>query len=203
MKIHDMDQYSDEWWEVRKGRLTASSASKLLTPTGKLSTQFKGEIGRLLAESMGLQEPEDRVETEWMKRGTGLEDEARKWLAVELDCPMHQIGLITEGDYLSASPDAVTATPKTGKTIIPVEIKCPKPSTHIGWILDGGLPKEHRAQVHFQLALTGAPFGYFMSYHPELPPIMIKVERDEYTGEMIKAMDAFVKEMKAAKEQIA
>ena len=196
--IHKMDQYSDEWWELRAGRMTASLASKLLTPTGKPSTQFRGELGRLVAEKLGFQEVErSDFSTEWMDRGTELEDEALRWLAVELDVQPERIGMITDGsDVIGASPDAVIFEDAT--QIIPVELKVPKPSTHIQWLLDGGLPKEHRAQVHFQMALTESPYAIFMSYHPEIRPLVITVEADDYTEAMHDAIDAFKKAYKDA-----
>jgi len=77
MIIHDdVEQGTDEWLELRRGKFTASIASKLITPTGRPSKQYKGEIGRIIAESMGWQEPEPFVQTYWMERGTELEAEA-------------------------------------------------------------------------------------------------------------------------------
>jgi hypothetical protein len=47
--FHHVEQRTAEWDALRRGKLTASSASKLVTPTGKLSTQYKGEIARIVA----------------------------------------------------------------------------------------------------------------------------------------------------------
>lgn len=202
--IHNMDQYSDEWWLLRAGRMTASQASKLLTPTGKLSTQFRGELGRLVAEKLGLQEPErSEFSSEWMDRGSELEAEARRWLAVAENLELEEVGMITDGDVIGASPDAIHRNLHGGRPlhafeIIPCEIKVPKPSTHIQWLLDGELPKEHRAQVHFQIAVCGSSGGYFMSYHPELEPLIIWVEADDYTDAMTHAIDKFKEEYEKA-----
>ena len=54
---HDVEQRSNELYELRAGRFTASIASKLVTPTGKPSVQYRGEIARIIAEQMGLQQP--------------------------------------------------------------------------------------------------------------------------------------------------
>jgi hypothetical protein len=204
MIIHDIEQYSDEWWSLRQGRFTASQAAKLLTPTGKLSTQFRGELGRMVAEQLGLQEPEkNEFSTEWMDRGSDLENEARAWLAVVLDMPIRKVGMVTDGEIIAASPDALieqTHTAPDGYTseYVPVEIKVPKPSTHIQWLLDGGLPKEHKAQVHFQMVVTQSPYAYFMSYHPELEPLIVRVEADDYTDAMAHAIEELKNEyMKA------
>jgi hypothetical protein len=195
MIIHDVDQKSEEWFAIRAGKLTASCASKLITPTGKLSTQYKGEISRIIAEKLGLQDPEEPVrETYWMAQGVELEGEARSWLEVMWGRPVFQTGFITSDDgVLGVSPDGyIYELGDQGPELVPIEIKCPKPSTHIKWVLDGGLPEEHRAQVHFAMVVTGAPYAWFMSYNPNLEPLLIKVERDEFTA----ALEAYTETYK-------
>jgi hypothetical protein len=195
--IHrDIEQYSDEWWELRAGRFTASQASKLLTPTGKLSTQYKGELGRLIAEAIGLQEPDrETFSTEWMDRGSEMEGEALAWLAVDQDCDPEIVGMVTDGSHvIGASPDAILPdfVDRGGnQRYAPVELKVPKPSTHIEWLLDGGLPKQHKAQLHFQMAVMNARWGIFMSYNPDLEPLCVTVQADDYTRAMEDAIAKF------------
>jgi hypothetical protein len=210
MKIHDCEQYSDEWWSLRKGRFTASMAKKLVTPTGRPSTQWKGEVATILAEAMGWQEPPPRAESYWMSRGTEMEAEARNWLSLELDEDLDEIGFISLGDHIGGSPDAILKldrfTNRGGKpdwkTTIPIEIKCPKPSTHIAWLLDGGLPSDHIAQVHFHMILAEAPYAYFFSYHPECEPLLVKVERNDYTLTMYDAITEYVDAFKSAYKRV-
>lgn len=203
MKVHDMPQYSDEWWALRKGRLTASQAAKLVTPTGRESAQWKGEIGRIIAEAEGWQEPEDRVETEWMARGSDLEDEARKWFTVDTGLPVHPVGFVTdESGCLGASPDGIVYSDEFLPDFIPLELKVPKTSTHIQWLLDGVLPPQHAAQVHFQMALLGSPVAYFMSYSPHCEPLIIKVERDKMTEMMEVMFEKYIDAFQSAYNRI-
>ena len=103
-------------------------AGKIITPTGRESTQYKAEIGRLIAEGLGLQEPEEFAGTEWMQRGSELEQEARAWFSFDRGLDVKPVGIITVGDHLAASPDGITGyMPQP----IPCEFKVPKPSTHI------------------------------------------------------------------------
>ena len=76
-KIHRCEQRSQEWDDLRAGRITASIAKKLVTPTGKASSTYRGEIGRIVAEAMGWQPPEFFQKSYWMERGIDLEPEAR------------------------------------------------------------------------------------------------------------------------------
>lgn len=195
---HQVEQNTPAWDELRAGKFTASEAKKLLTPTGKMSTQRFETFGRLIAERMMWQEPEPIPATYWMDRGTELEQEARDWFALEKNRPVTtSTGFIESDDGLfGCSPDGVVSHNT------PLELKVPKPSTHIRWLLDGELPKEHIQQVHMQMVVMDSPGAYFMSYHPEMDPLLVSVEWDEYTDLMAAAMSLFAEEYKTAWKQI-
>jgi hypothetical protein len=198
--VHDvLEQGTDEWLDIRRGKFTASIASKLLTPTGKVSTQYKAEMGRIIAETLNMQPPEPFVETYWMARGTELEEEARSWFSVETGYEVGQVGFIeSDSNLVGVSPDGTIEVPYGNEQfhLIPLELKVPKPSTHISWLLMGCLPKEHTQQVHFSMAVTGAPYAYFMSYNPDIDPLIIRVERDDYTEKMVAAIAVYEAEFK-------
>jgi hypothetical protein len=200
--FHDVEQRTPEWDMLRAGRLTASMASKLVTPTGKMSTQYKMEIARIIAEQKGLQDPEFIKPTYWMERGIRLEEEALAWFEVETDLIVKPVGFVTsDNDLIGASPDGIIREVTDGggnEQWIPLELKCPKPSTHIRYVLDGELPKDYIGQVHFQIALCDAPYGYFASYNPNIRPLILRVDRNEYTETMAKAFSEYEKEYKAA-----
>ena len=198
MHIHsDVRQNTPEWLDLRRGKFTASIAGKLLTPTGRQSVTFKEEIGRIIAESMKLQEPElHDLQTYWMARGTELEAEARRWFTVETGMGVVEVAFIDDG-LVGASPDGLLYLPDSDQPC-GLELKVPKPSTHIKWLLADELPKEHKAQVHFTMCLLGAPVGYFMSYSPDLAPLIIRVKRDDYTASMEAAIGNYIAEFKDA-----
>jgi hypothetical protein len=205
MIIHDLlEQGTDEWLDVRRGKFTASIASKLLTPTGKVSVQYKGEMGRIIAETLNLQPPEPHMETYWMARGSELEEEARDWFTVDTGHEVSEVGFIeSDSNLVGVSPDGLIYEfdyddygNLEDEFKIPLELKVPKPSTHISWLLNGVLPPAHIQQVHFSMAVTGAPFAYFMSYNPDIDPLIIKVERDDYTEKMVNAIAVYEAEFK-------
>ena len=206
MIVHNMEQRSDAWNAIRTGKITASVAAKMITPTGKPSTQAKPFIGQILAEQMGLQEPTDIPQTEWVERGVEIEDEARKWFQVETGLRVEEVGFVESDDHLSGfSPDGWVQdfADGVGDFFIPLELKVPKPSTHIGYLIDGELPSTYKAQCHFAMVIAEAPYMYFMSYCPGLKPLIIKVERDEYTLAVEVALEVFIKDLIAAKEMIS
>jgi len=206
-KFHYIEQRTPEWDTLRSGKLTASVAKKLVTPTGKASTQYRGEISRIIAERMGLQEPEFLKPTYWMERGINLEQQARNWFEVETNLDVEDIGFVSdEDDLVGASPDGMIEMHDDSQIdfvpFVPLELKCPKPSTHIQWLLEGVVPKDHIAQVHFQIALCDAPYGYFCSYNPDVAPLIVKVERGEYTELMEKSIAQYKTEFVAAVAKI-
>lgn len=191
MIVHDVQQGTSEWFDVRRGVFTASIASKLLTPTGKLSAQRNDEVARLVAERLGLQEPGAPFSTEWTDRGIEMESEARNWFAFAMNLRVEQVGFVKASfsEWIGCSPDGLV------ELKYPLELKCPKPSTHLRWLVANELPKEHVQQVHFQMAAMQAEDAFFMSYCPPLRPLIIPVEWTEYTDAMRDAIDTVIEEL--------
>lgn len=189
--MNDFTQGSPQWFEARRGRLTASLASKLLTPSGKPSSSARKLCAQLVCERMGLQDVERGVETEWMTRGLDMEEEALRWFAFIKGYRYERPALIELDEYVAFSPDAVLPDITS-----PLEIKCPKPHTHVEWLSAGVLPLEHKAQVHFQMYVMGYPSSaFFMSYCPPLKPLIFEVLWDDYTDKMGKAIEDAVSTM--------
>jgi YqaJ viral recombinase family. len=76
MKILDIDQQSPAWFAARAGVPSASCFDKVLTTTGKLSTQVE-KYGFQLAGEKIIGTKEESYQNEAMKRGVELEPEAR------------------------------------------------------------------------------------------------------------------------------
>ena len=70
-----------------------------------------------------------------------------------------------------------------------MEIKCPAPATHVEYLRGGVLPSKYKQQVMGCLWITGRQWWDFMSYHPNMKPLIVRVERDE---EFIAALEANV-----------
>lgn len=204
MRIHDCPQLSDEWYAIRAGKFTATVANTMITPTGRRSERYRGEIARIVAEKLDLQLPKAIPESYWMERGTEMEAEARRWFTVETGLEVERSGFAEHESGLAGfSPDGLIFTSGSDsiQDFIPCEFKCPMPSTHIQWLLNGGLPKDHRAQVHFQMVITGSPYAWFMSYAPGVETLLVKVERDSYTETLEAVLNDAIAELKAALER--
>ena len=74
-----------------------------------------------------------------------------------------------------------------------VEIKSLQPVHHIKALLDGDLPEEFAAQVHFSMWVTGLTQWKFFAYSRRLPHLLITVLRDDgVQGTIQEAMDSFL-----------
>lgn len=191
MKIHDVEQNTPDWYALRMGIPTASAFEKIVTPTGQLSKQANKYAYRLIAEVL-LKRPMDSLEgLEWIERGKMLEPEAAKLYEFEQEAETAKVGFITTDDGLiGASPDRLVGD------VGLLEIKCPAPQTHIGYMIDG-IDKDYKPQVQGQLMVAEREWSDFFSYNPEMPPVRIRTPRDEdYISLLRSSLNAF-NEMKA------
>lgn len=127
-----------------------------------------------------------------VQRGNALEAEARAMYEKLTGFTVSEVGFITDDDEIAGcSPDGVIYKPAKDHELISksdplhgLELKCPIPETHMKWLLAGGLPDEHKCQVHGSMAVSGLPRWDFMSYCPGLPPLHVINERNSFTDEI-------------------
>jgi hypothetical protein len=198
VKIHNVEQLSPEWHRLRLSIPTTSEFKRIVTPTGKLSAQATGYLHRLLAEwILGRELDEDALETKWMERGRALEPEAVASYEFETERITETVGFITSDDGLiGCSPDRLIV----GEPGL-LEIKCPAPQTHVGYMLRRTVDKDYWPQIMGQLYVTGREWVDIQSYHPGLPSVIIRVARDEeYIAKLADALRDFTALMVASRE---
>lgn len=191
MKIYkDIKQASDEWHAIRKGRPTASRFDEIITATGLPSKSIAPYIRELISECFcpDFAKWAGNVYTD---RGAELEPEAREAFAKETGLTLEQVGFVIQEDGpAGCSPDSLIRT--GGEIIAGLEIKCPSPKAHVGYVLDGVLPAAYVQQVHGSMAITGLSIWHFFSYFPGMKPLHVIVQRDSYTVKVEQALAAFV-----------
>lgn len=175
MKIHDVAQGELDWLRLRCGRVTASELDNLLTPKFELRTGegVKTYLYRKVAEGF-RGEPLPGFTSFATEQGQELEDEARKWYVFQSDERVRGVGFC-EGDdgRCGCSPDALIG--EDGG----LELKCPEPTNHVRYLMEGTLPKDYAAQVHMSMFVTGRKWWNFVSYRRRFPKFVLRVERDE------------------------
>jgi putative phage-type endonuclease len=201
MIIHEhMLQGSEQWLAIRKGRATASEASKILTSTGKTSTQALGYMRKLARETF-CDDPMEWTGNKFTDWGNEHEADARELFESKTKLQVAQVGFCNRADNapIGCSPDGliVGTTVSTHGFAAGLELKCPQVDTHVGYVLDGVLPTEYKMQVHWSMAVTGLREWWFMSYFPQLNPLILKVTWDSFTDAVVKAQDDFVRQYAA------
>lgn len=194
---YKVEQNSDEWFALRRGKFTASTFKDLFM--GKETQGYKDAIYKVAFERLTNTSPESFT-NEYIQRGTELEPEARAWYEFEKNVEVIKAGFFEYNDWIGASPDGLIGEDGL------LEIKCPKYSTMMDYLIKKELPKTYYYQVHGQLLVTDRQWCDFIAYHPSLPKFVLRVERkrkidDEILDklfEAIKKAETIINKLKAA-----
>jgi hypothetical protein len=200
MKVIKLDQGGDAWKQIRTGRPTASRFSDIITAAkGDLSKSAKGYIRELIGQTF-CPEWQYGFKSAEMQRGNDLEPEARRAFCEATGLTVEEVGFCIRDDGVSGcSPDGLIVDAE-GVYMAGLEVKCGTPKTHVGWVMDGGLPDEHKCQVHGSMAVTGLTEWHFWAYFPGMQPHHVLVQWDDYTDKLAASLDLFVADYKAARE---
>jgi hypothetical protein len=172
--LDGFEQGTPEWFAARLGKPSASCFSRLITTKGKPSTQAPKYILQLTAEII-TGECEPTYTNEHMTRGNDLEPEAREDYEWITGNEVLQVGFIVNPKFqYGCSPDGLVGS--NGG----LEIKCPAPQTMIKYRLDKNeLAKAYWQQIQGCMYLTGATWWDAFAYHPAMPHVLIRVDRDD------------------------
>lgn len=173
MKVIECKQGSTEWHRARMGIPTASQFHRILTQkTLKPSASAEGYRHELLAEWL-LNSPLSMGEDGggFMGRGRDLEAWAVSFYELQRDTKTTAVGFcLTDDGRAGCSPDRLVGDDGG------LEIKCPGPAQHVANLL--AMTREHYAQVQGCLFVTGRKWWDLLSYHPELPPALVRYTPD-------------------------
>jgi len=172
------EQGTDEWLKLRKGIVTASSASAVVTSLGQ-PTKGKGRetyLCKLVGGLLLKHRQEESVSSQAIDRGHYLEPKARAAYELATGSEVRQVGFVWRDETKQAgcSPDGLL--PDLG-----LEIKCPMQENAVRYLIKGKVPTDYIVQIQFSMWVTGLPCWDFCSYHNDSGiPIFIKAaEPDE------------------------
>jgi len=191
MIIVNLTQGSEEWFQEKLGKPSASNISKILTNDGKPSKQRMGYLYELAGELI-TGKREDTYKNPIMEEGNVREDESRKFFELTQNSEVTKVGVVyKDGDKkFLCSPDGLIGN-ECG-----LEMKNPLAKTQVKYLLDGKLPEEYFGQVQMSLYVTELPFWWFLSYVPLMKPLLLKVNPDKVYQEALKReLTAFCQEL--------
>jgi putative phage-type endonuclease len=182
-----MEQGTDEWFNARIGKVTASRVSDLMakTKTG-YSASRDNYMAQLVCENLTKTKAEGftNAAMEW---GTEQEPFARAAYEAKTGVMVEEVGFVPHPliEWAGASPDGLVGPDGL------VEIKCPNTATMIDTLLTGKVPGKYNIQMQFQMACTGRHWCDYVVFDPRMPAkaqlFVKRVFRD----------DAFIQEMEA------
>lgn len=157
-----MEQGTEEWKLARLGKVTASRVSDARAKPGTATRA--NYIADIITERL-TGSPIESFSNAYMEWGTATEPLARAAYEIKTGIWVEQVAIVDHPRIHSfaASPDGLVAEEGL------LEIKCPKTSTHLNWMMKGTVPSEHKNQMLAQLACTGRKWVDFVSFDPRLP----------------------------------
>lgn len=188
LQIFDCEQGSEDWFECRRGIVTASRFADVLAK-GQGITRRKYLY--TLAGEVLTGECAESYSNAHMERGHEMEADAVNLYAFERDIEPVTIGFMRRG-RAGCSPDRLLG--EVGM----MEVKSKLPHLQLEVLERNDVPPEHKAQVQGELWVSGREWCDFVSYWPRLPLFVKRVERDEkYIATLAQAVADFVGELDA------
>lgn len=200
MRLLDCEQGTPEWLNLRLGIPTASCADRILTKAGKPSSSAAAYMGELVDECVHPDAEPAFTGNRHTERGHELEPQARAWYRIVTGADVREVGFVLRDDgRAGCSPDSLIY--RDGTPVKGLEIKAPEGKKHALWMIQGGLPDEHKQQVHMSMAVTRLREWGFLSYCPGYKPFRVEAQWDAYTDLMAEALDDFIAQLAKAKAQ--
>lgn len=190
MKILDLQQRSQEWFEARLGVITGSRAKNIFR-SNNLSF-----IDELIAERM-TQQQEESFTSKAMEHGILFEPEALKSYNEHTKNSAQEVGFCVHDkyDWLAISPDALIF--RDNIAVGAVEIKCPSSKKHIEYIRQNKIPNEYKHQIfHYFIVIDTLQYLDFVSYDPrnrEKDLHVVRVTREEIKEQLEETFAQYMK----------
>ena len=180
---HNVIQNSDEWYNLRGGRYTASNFAKICANMGKSfgDPAIRYARTKALEQFTGQVDQSSSFSNKHMDRGHELEPFAIEAYQDETFFDVDNGGFYCN-DYIGDSPDGLVGPDGC------IEVKSVITNTHWLRIESGGIDTTYKWQIQGHLLLSGRTWCDFISYCPEFTPKPLYVHRVERNDKMIEQL---------------
>ena len=195
-----IEQRTEEWFEQRLGKVTASRISDVIakTKTG-VSTSRQNYLVQLVSERITGKKGDSFV-NQAMLDGIERESAARELYERTRGVSVTEVGFFDHPVIKNsgASPDGAVNAEEDGKYAGLIEVKSPIETTHTNTLISKSVPSKYIPQMQWQLACTSAKWVDFVSYNPNFPEelqlFVARIDRDdtyiaELEAEVLKFLD--------------
>ena len=163
-----VEQGSQEWLEMRVGKITGTRLKEVLKKDNLPL------IDEMIAE-IGVGQQESTWVSPAMQRGSDMEEVAKNLYSLTKGIEIENIGFCMsfENDYLGLSPDGFTKD-RLGA----VEIKCPNTKNHVKYIRMDQIPSDYKPQILMYFIVNDKlEWLDFISYDDRYQPKPIWIKR--------------------------
>lgn len=174
MIIHeDIMQGSPEWFNIKAGKFSASTFSKLFS--AKSTDSYKGTINKVVFERLSGKplDSEDSYKSAAMKRGNELEPFARESYELQTFRKVKEVGFIEVNEYVGVSPDGLVGIDGG------LEIKCLEHNAFIEFMLTNKIKTDYKWQIQGCLWASEREWWDFYVYHPDIESKPLRIYRNE------------------------
>jgi len=188
MIVHDVEQRSPEWFDLHIGVPSSYQFSRLVSPTGKASTQALGWGAELAGEKYLGRPLGSFGGNSHTDRGNELEPYAIDYYQEATGNVVKPVGFITD-DLMryGCSTDGLTED-DSGKG--GVEAKCLSNKNHLFALLNylrtKGTPADYKPQVQGEIMIAELDWIDMVFYHPEYDSFIVRKYADEKFQELLK-----------------
>lgn len=158
MKIYnELEQGTEEWLNLRKGKMTASHAQEI----GNNGKGLETYIISLMAEKYSNGEKINFTNVN-IERGNELEDQARSIYAIDNGAEIKTVGFMEYSEFVGASPDGLVGDDGL------IEIKCPNDVNYFQHLLNGesAIDTKYIWQIQMNLLISGRKWADYVAYNP-------------------------------------
>lgn len=190
----EVEQKSDEWHQLRKGKITGTTLKAIMgTPKARQEAIYEIIAERL---TVGVENDENRENP--MDRGNRLEPDAIATFELETGKQVERTGFCEDdkNPMIANSPDGLIGENEA------VETKCMGGKNHVKMWLTNEVPDEYNWQVvQYFIVNEKLEKLYFVGYNPDIPVHslhIIEVKREEIKLEIEnarKSQEAFLQEI--------
>jgi putative phage-type endonuclease len=203
MSDTEIVQGSNDWFQIRMGKVTASRVADVIakTKTG-YSTSRDNYMAQLVVERLTFTKQESYTNAA-MQWGTDTEPFARAAYEATQGVMVEEVGFVRHPtiEWAGASPDGLVGDDGC------IEIKCPNTLTMIETLLSQKVPGKYFTQMQFQLACTGRKWCDYVVFDPRMPAkaqlFVKRVDRDDtYIAEIEAEIVKFLAEVDSQVQQL-
>jgi len=182
--IKDIEQGSQDWLDLRLGKITASRVADIMSNGrgGKPSLKTESYMNELISEILTGAQAEFFTNAA-MAWGNECEPQARAMYELQNNVDVEEVAFIQLNDHVGVSPDGLVGEDGL------LEIKCPTSKKQIERALSDSYHADYKAQIQMQLYVSGRNWCDFVSFDPRIEG------NASYLQEQVYRDEDYIKEM--------